>query len=45
MWLDKIKDSSFVEYLRGSLIVAPFVIVLMYLIGMALVHYYDTFIR
>ena len=45
MWLDKFKDSAFMEYLRENLIVATFVIVLGYLIVMTLIQHYDTFVR
>jgi len=45
MWLDKFKDSAFMEYLRENLIVATFVIVLSYLIVMTLIQHYDTFVR
>jgi hypothetical protein len=43
--LDKFKDSSFMEYVRGNLLVAAAVIGLIYLIAMTLVQYYDTFVR
>ncbi len=45
MWFDKFKDSAFMEYLRGNLIVATFIIVLSYLIVMTLIQHYDTFVR
>jgi len=45
MWLDKFKNSAFMEYLRENLIVATFVIVLGYLIVMTLIQHYDTFVR
>ena len=45
MWFDKFRDSAFMEYLWGNLIVAAFVIVLSYLIVMTLVQHYDTFVR
>ena len=45
MWLDKFKDSAFMEYLLENLIVATFVIVLGYLIVMTLIQHYDTFVR
>ena len=43
--LEKFNDPSIAENLWGNLIVAFFVIVLICLIVMALVHYYDTFVR
>jgi hypothetical protein len=45
MWLDKFKNSAFMEYLREYWIVATFGILLGYLTVMALVHYYDTLVR
>jgi hypothetical protein len=45
MWLDKFKDSSFMEYLRGYWPVSAFVIVLIYLLVIALVQHYGTFFR
>ncbi len=45
MWVDKFKDFSFMGYLRGYWLVSTFSIVLIYLIVMSLVHYFDTFVR
>ncbi len=45
MWFDKFKDSAFMEYLWGNLIVAAFVIVLSYLIVTTIGQHYDTFVR
>jgi hypothetical protein len=43
--LEKLKDSSFVEHVWENLLLATIVLLLIFLIVMSLVHYYETFVR